>query len=156
MTVRNIASICNMVSGGRRRLRGRARGAARRRKGSPSRTPAGRRGGGGDGPWGGGGGVRAARPEVPGPRARRAGRSPRGGRGGEGPGPPPPSLPADPGARPRVPGCAAVPPPSGCGGGVLEGVGGGEVGGFVGIRGTHPALAVDKALPVSLSALVSF
>lgn len=134
MTVRNIASICNMVSG-RRRLGGRAPGAARRRKGNPSRTPARR-------PVG----VGAAG------AARRRQKFPATGQGGPvaAPSPPPPSRPRDQG--PRLP----VPGPSRCASALglrWKRLGGeaepGRPGGPGWRRswwggGTHPVLATDK------------
>lgn len=92
MTVRNIASICNMVSGRRRRrLEGRAPG-VEAKNGKPELHA--RRAAGG----GGGGGAVRRRRKFPAPGLGQAGRGPESCRGG--PGPPPPSRPRDPGARP--------------------------------------------------------
>lgn len=119
MTVRNIASICNMVSG-RRRLGGRALGAAKRRKGNPSRTPAGRPAG--VGAWGRRG-PRGAAPEVPGPRAGRAGGGPGSGRGRGRRATRPPLGPGTRELARRSSDRAAAPRSSGCGGSVLGGGG---------------------------------
>lgn len=150
MTVRNIASICNMVSG-HRRLGGRARGAARQRKRNPSRTLARRRGGGRRG--------RPAPLEVPGP----------------GPGAPQPLEP--PGCEPRAPrplsalgpgsplaGPRAAPRASALGlrcrrlgwGGRTRTSWGRGLGDKLGVGAPLPVLAVDEALTVSQTALVSF
>lgn len=105
MTVRNIASICNMVSGRRRRLGGRARSAERQRKGNRRR----KRWAAG---WGWGRGGRAGPPELPGPPGRRPQPLDAGGGARV-------LRPLGPGTGERARGCpgrAAVPPPSGCGG----------------------------------------